>query len=270
MTTDPAYCSPPCTTRWPTAVISCMLPMMPCSGSVRAALTSSMAALWCGTCTSRLISPRADLWQILPFSSPIRSTMPRPMLTRWGICQTSYLSEELPQLMTRILRSDAALSMKPSAGAISPSLLPDTGGLCYHTEVMAGLVCHGGALGDFITTLPAIRAWRRLYPAGRVVLLGRPAHAALCPGLFDEAWDAQSARFASLFGGVPVDALAAAFSGFERALVFSPASSALPAALVGPGGARDPSAGPVPPTGRLPRARGRLAPVTARARRGAR
>jgi heptosyltransferase III len=96
---------------------------------------------------------------------------------------------------------------------------------------MAALVCHGGALGDFITTLPAIRVWRRQHPGGRLVLLGRPAHAALCPGLFDEAWDAQAARFASLFGGAPAAGLADAFGRFDHALVFSPVSSPFSAAL---------------------------------------
>ena len=92
---------------------------------------------------------------------------------------------------------------------------------------MRTLVSHAGALGDFITTLPAIRVWRRLHPGRRVVLLGRPGHAALCPELVDETWDAQSARFASLFGSSPDAGLAPMFSGFDSALLFSPASSPL-------------------------------------------
>lgn len=96
---------------------------------------------------------------------------------------------------------------------------------------MACLAYHGGALGDFVTTLPAIRAWRRTHPGGRLVLLGRPSHATLCPSLFDEAWDAGEARFASLFGGTPDPRLAPLLRGIDTALLFTPPTSALPAAL---------------------------------------
>lgn len=96
---------------------------------------------------------------------------------------------------------------------------------------MACLVSHAGALGDFITALPAMRVWRRLHPQGRMVLLGRPAHAALCGSLFDEAWDSASARLASLFGGAPDPRLAGTMRGFDAALLFSPASSPLAAGL---------------------------------------
>jgi len=68
---------------------------------------------------------------------------------------------------------------------------------------MASLVAHAGALGDFITTLPAIDAWRLLHPGEPLILLGKPLHAALAgPPGFDEVWDIERARFAPLFGGV--------------------------------------------------------------------
>ena len=76
-------------------------------------------------------------------------------------------------------------------------------------RAVTSLVFHSGALGDFITALPALRVWRRLHPCGTSVLLGRPAHAELCPGLFDEARDAGAARYASLFSGEPEPALGA-------------------------------------------------------------
>jgi heptosyltransferase III len=64
---------------------------------------------------------------------------------------------------------------------------------------MASIVYHTGALGDFITTLPAIARWREEHP-GRQILLGRPEYAALAPP-FDETWDAGAAAFSSLFSG---------------------------------------------------------------------
>ncbi len=90
---------------------------------------------------------------------------------------------------------------------------------------VTSLVYHAGALGDFITALPAIATWKRTrVPRGRLVLLGRPAHAALAVGLVDEAWDAGAARFASLFAGEATGAagaVSAALSGVESALVFA-------------------------------------------------
>ncbi len=88
------------------------------------------------------------------------------------------------------------------------------------------LVYHAGALGDFITALPAIAAWRG--PA-RTVLLGRPAHAALAAPPFHQAWDAGSARFAPLFapGAAWEAATAALFAGVDAALLFASASSPL-------------------------------------------
>lgn len=96
---------------------------------------------------------------------------------------------------------------------------------------MACLVSHAGALGDFLTTLPAMRVWRRLHPDGPMVLLGKPAHAALCTRLFDGALDIGSARLASLFGGVPDPGLAGELGRFEAALLFAPDSSALEESL---------------------------------------
>jgi len=96
---------------------------------------------------------------------------------------------------------------------------------------MASLIYHAGALGDFITTLPAMSAWRRLHPRQRIVLLGRPVYAPLADpaSLFDETWDAGSGMFAPLFSPDPGPApqLAERFSLFTSALLFSPDSSPL-------------------------------------------
>lgn len=100
------------------------------------------------------------------------------------------------------------------------------------------LVYHAGALGDFLTTLPAMRAWRRLHPADRIVLLGKSELAELAPrGLFDDTWEARSSFFAPLFSGnreapSPPDMR---MRGFQSALLFSSASSRLPASLKGLG-----------------------------------
>jgi len=94
----------------------------------------------------------------------------------------------------------------------------------------SSLVYHAGALGDFITTLPAMTAWRRLHPCDGVVLLGKTEHALLAPqGLFDEAWEAGSSLFTPLFGG-DADAsppLMRRFRRFHSALLFSSPASAL-------------------------------------------
>jgi heptosyltransferase III len=66
---------------------------------------------------------------------------------------------------------------------------------------MASLVYHAGALGDFITALPAVSCWRRAHPGEKTILLGKPSYAALCLPPFDEVWDAEARRFAGLFSG---------------------------------------------------------------------
>ena len=55
-----------------------------------------------------------------------------------------------------------------------------------------------------------------------MVLLGRPAHAALAAGVIDESWDAGSARFASLFAGRPSPGVRALLADVGSALVFAP------------------------------------------------
>lgn len=93
---------------------------------------------------------------------------------------------------------------------------------------MASLVYHSGALGDFITTLPAIRLWKRAHPDGPLVLLGRPEHGTLASDLFDETWDAAGSRFAALYSEEPgAAAVAGCLPGIVSALVFAAASSPL-------------------------------------------
>ncbi|MGA2378747.1 MAG: glycosyltransferase family 9 protein [Spirochaetia bacterium] len=98
---------------------------------------------------------------------------------------------------------------------------------------MASLIYHAGALGDFITTLPAIARWREELPGERLILLGRPAHAAIAAPPFDETWDAGAAVFSPLFSdGVKADSpLSGKLSVVTSALLFAAASSPLAASL---------------------------------------
>jgi len=98
---------------------------------------------------------------------------------------------------------------------------------------MASLIYHAGALGDFITTLPAIVRWREERPGERLILLGRPAHAAIAAPPFDETWDAGAAVFSPLFSdGLKADSpLSGKLSVVTSALLFAAASSPLAASL---------------------------------------
>jgi Glycosyltransferase family 9 (heptosyltransferase) len=114
-------------------------------------------------------------------------------------------------------------------------LVSETGPLCYLSAQMPlSLVYHAGALGDFLTTLPAMSVWRRLHARDRITLLGVPGYASLAPdGLFNELWDARSSQFASLFAGGTDSASPLGFrlSPFHSALLFSSLSSGLAANL---------------------------------------
>ena len=94
---------------------------------------------------------------------------------------------------------------------------------------MASLVYHAGALGDFITALPAVGVWRRLHQGERTVLLGAPGFAELALPPFDETWDARGAPLAALFAAEPgpMPGLAERFRQFDSALLFSPSASPL-------------------------------------------
>jgi heptosyltransferase-3 len=101
---------------------------------------------------------------------------------------------------------------------------------CAAGKLMASLIYHAGALGDFITALPAVSCWRQAHPGEKLILLGKPAHAALGVPPFDEVWDAEARRFAGLFSGrgqVPSDVVSA--------LVFAREDSPLPRVLANAG-----------------------------------
>jgi heptosyltransferase-3 len=68
------------------------------------------------------------------------------------------------------------------------------------------LVLRGGALGDFIVTLPALAALRAHWPAARIELAGNAAAAALAlhRGLIDAAHPQHGAQWAGLYGEGPL------------------------------------------------------------------
>ena len=81
------------------------------------------------------------------------------------------------------------------------------------------LVIRGGAIGDFILTLPAITALRRQFPAAQLEVLGYPhiAQLAFAGGLVDRVQPIEARGLAGFFarGGELAPDLADYFSGFD-------------------------------------------------------
>ena len=75
------------------------------------------------------------------------------------------------------------------------------------------LVFRGGALGDFLVTLPALGLLRARWPGARIELAGnvRAAELAVGGGLLDAVHDQHSARWAPLFTDAPLPAELALF-----------------------------------------------------------
>src|SRR5947208_13533556 len=86
------------------------------------------------------------------------------------------------------------------------------------------LVIRGGAIGDFILTLPVFAALRRQFPGTRLEILGYPhiAHLALAGGLADEVWSIEARALAGFFArrGQLDERLADYFAGFAVILSF--------------------------------------------------
>ena len=68
------------------------------------------------------------------------------------------------------------------------------------------LVLRGGALGDFLVTLPAVALLRRRWPAARIELAGHATAAALARdcGLLDALHSQHEARWSALFAAAPL------------------------------------------------------------------
>lgn len=81
------------------------------------------------------------------------------------------------------------------------------------------LVIRGGAIGDFILTLPALAALRRQFPGAQLEILGYPhiAQLALVGGLVDRVQAIEARGLAGFFarGGELSPELADYFSGFD-------------------------------------------------------
>jgi heptosyltransferase-2 len=70
------------------------------------------------------------------------------------------------------------------------------------------LVLRGGALGDFLVTLPALNLLRARWPQARIELVGhtRAAELALPGGTLDAVHSQHEARWAAFYGGTPLPA----------------------------------------------------------------
>lgn len=83
----------------------------------------------------------------------------------------------------------------------------------------------GGALGDFIVTLPALALLRERWPAARIELVGNLAAAqlAVARALLDAAHSQHEARWSALFDDAPLPAeLAAWLAEFDLVINFWP------------------------------------------------
>jgi ADP-heptose:LPS heptosyltransferase len=87
------------------------------------------------------------------------------------------------------------------------------------------LVLRGGALGDFIVTLPTLAALRARWPEARIELVGNATAAALAVkrGLLDAAHSQHDARWSALFGTAPLsEALASWLGEFDLVMNYWP------------------------------------------------
>jgi len=87
------------------------------------------------------------------------------------------------------------------------------------------LVLRGGALGDFMITLPALRLLRKAWPAARIELVGnaRAAKLGVLGGYLDRAHSQQEARWSALYSTTPLPpTLVGWLQSFDLVLSFWP------------------------------------------------
>jgi heptosyltransferase-3 len=87
------------------------------------------------------------------------------------------------------------------------------------------LVLRGGALGDFIVTLPALALLRRRWPAAEIHLVGNPTAAALgvAAGLLDTIHSQHESRWSALYTSAPLlPPFATELATFDLVLSFWP------------------------------------------------
>jgi heptosyltransferase-3 len=92
---------------------------------------------------------------------------------------------------------------------------------------MALLVYHTGALGDFITAIPALRYWKFLNTREKFVLLGLPSIGEFARdiGLIDDVFDVNSSRFLPLFSERFTPEAEKILSPFQTAILFAAPNS---------------------------------------------
>jgi ADP-heptose:LPS heptosyltransferase len=88
---------------------------------------------------------------------------------------------------------------------------------------MPTLLYHTGALGDFITILPALSFWRNNHPDDPITLFGRPDIGSFAKdiGYVDSIIDVTLARYAPLFNPEISAKIAEILKPFSQAIIFS-------------------------------------------------
>jgi len=88
---------------------------------------------------------------------------------------------------------------------------------------MTALVYHTGALGDFLTVMPALRYWKLLHEPERLVLLGNPLIGAFASdaGVIDDYLDVDKPGFLPLFSGTFSSEVNRIMSPFQVAILFA-------------------------------------------------
>lgn len=91
------------------------------------------------------------------------------------------------------------------------------------------LIIRGGAVGDFVVTLPVLAAWRQTLGRGHLEVMGNPSRAALAqhPNYADQITDIESWDLYRLFSRQSAisDRLAAYFQGFDCIVAYLPAAA---------------------------------------------
>lgn len=93
---------------------------------------------------------------------------------------------------------------------------------------MKTLIYHSGALGDFITTLPAISLWKK-HTGSIIDLIGKTAYGefAICEGFIDSVTDIDSRTVAALFCDSCEEYFAKINAEYDHAFLFASVDSEL-------------------------------------------
>jgi len=99
-------------------------------------------------------------------------------------------------------------------------------------ETPNNLVYHAGALGDFITTFPALVCWRTRCPTDRILFLGYRAHGALASaaGVVDQVLDIDAAASLPFFR--PSAKADPRLVAIQHSLLFTRSGSPIESALI--------------------------------------